>query len=63
MRSELVFNASHLTPNRYKLCSSVFLAVRKLHRDRESISESINTAMEFCSQDHSKDTETEPPSK
>ena len=53
MRSQLVFDASELTVNRFKLCSSVFLAVRKLHRDSTSIPASINEAIVFCSKDHS----------
>lgn len=53
MRSQLVFDASELTANRFALCSSVFLAVRKLHRDNTSMPNSINQAMTFCSVDRS----------
>ena len=55
MRSQLVFDASEMTANRFALCSSVFLAVRKLHRDNTSMPNSINQAMTFCSVDRSID--------
>jgi len=51
VRNQLVFDANHTMSNRFQLCTTVFKAVRKLHKDNESIPDSINTAMTFCSRE------------
>ncbi len=57
MRSELVFTANANTTNRFQLCSSVFTAVRRMHREGSSIPDSINEAMTVCSHDQQPELE------
>jgi hypothetical protein len=44
MRSEVIFRASEAIDNKYELCQTVSKAARRLHVERQEMSQTINNA-------------------